>query len=96
MDFSANKLSKAGVLGTLLLSFFFWTASVQALDLIEAVREQDSAAVRSLIAEGSDPNIAQADGATALHWAVHRENAHRRKRYISDGISGCNAVSGSR
>lgn len=75
MDFSANNLSKAGVLGTLLLSFFFWTASVQALDLIEAVREQDSAAVRSLIAEGSDPNIAQADGATALHWAVHRENA---------------------
>ncbi len=69
-----TKLRKAGVLSTLLLSAALWTVGAQALDLIEAVRDQNSDAVRSLIAEGSDPNLAQADGATALHWAVHREN----------------------
>ncbi len=42
--------------------------------LIEAVRQQDPAAVRSLVSGRVDVTAAQPDGATALHWAVHRED----------------------
>ncbi len=42
--------------------------------LIHAVKNQDLAAVRSLLKERIDVNAAQGDGATALHWAAHRDN----------------------
>ena len=45
------------------------------LRLIEASKTQDAAAFRSLLDLGIDANTAAADGATALHWAVHRNNA---------------------
>ena len=41
--------------------------------LIDAVRANDIATVRTLLAQHVDVNIAQPDGATALHWAVERE-----------------------
>lgn len=40
------------------------------LRLIEAVRNRDAAAARALMAR-VDVNLAQPDGATALHWAAH-------------------------
>lgn len=46
-----------------------------AVDLIDATRKQDLESVRTLLADGADANAAQADGATALHWAAHRENS---------------------
>ena len=42
--------------------------------LITAAKSQDVATVRLLLADGVDPDTRQADGATALHWAVYREN----------------------
>ena len=42
--------------------------------LVDAVKAQDAAAVRALLAAGADVNERQADGATALHWAAHRED----------------------
>ena len=42
--------------------------------LITAAKNQDIVAVRLLLADGVDPDTRQADGATALHWAVHRNN----------------------
>jgi ankyrin repeat protein len=45
------------------------------LRLIEAVRSQDRARAGALIKQGVDVNVAQPDGATALHWAVHWEDA---------------------
>jgi ankyrin repeat protein len=44
------------------------------LRLVDAVRNQDQAAVRSLLREGVDVNAAQPDGATALAWAAHRDD----------------------
>ena len=41
--------------------------------LVEAVRNQDHDAVRALLTGQVDVNAPQPDGATALHWAVHRE-----------------------
>ena len=38
--------------------------------LIDAARNGDVEAVRSLLSEGADVNVAQGDGMTALHWAA--------------------------
>ena len=45
------------------------------LRLIDAVRSQDRARSFALIKQGVDVNAPQPDGATALHWAVHWEDA---------------------
>src|SRR3982750_3235678 len=41
-------------------------------DVADAVMKGDKAAVRALLEQRSDVNTPQADGATALHWAVYR------------------------
>ncbi len=73
MIFTGDTKRRASAIAALMIALCPVTVA-NALDLIEASREQDIAAVRSLLADGSDPNLTQADGATALHWAVHREN----------------------
>lgn len=42
-------------------------------DLVEAAKRSDRDAVRTLLAAGADPDEAWGDGATALHWAAHRD-----------------------
>lgn len=42
--------------------------------IVTAARTQDADAVRTLLADGVDVNIRQADGATALHWAAYRDD----------------------
>ena len=37
----------------------------------DAAERRDVDALRGLLKQGADPNSAQPDGATALHWAVH-------------------------
>jgi uncharacterized protein len=47
------------------------------LRLIEAVRNKDGELVRALLKQrraGVDVNATQGDGATALHWAAHRDD----------------------
>jgi ankyrin repeat protein len=48
------------------------TASAQDR-LIDAVKANDVAAIRSLLATQADVNATQPDGTTALHWAVEKE-----------------------
>lgn len=43
-------------------------------EVADAVERGDGAAVEKLIDEHADVNVAQADGATALHWAVFRSD----------------------
>jgi uncharacterized protein len=51
------------------------TASAQSpADLIDATKRQDVAGVRTLLARRVDVNGQAADGSTALHWAVQRNN----------------------
>ena len=56
-----------------------------ALDLVDAVREGDREAVRSLLSESTDVNASQADGATALAWAVHRDDVVTVELLIAAG-----------
>jgi ankyrin len=44
------------------------------LRLIEAVKTSNMESVRALLKERIDVNAPQADGATALHWAAHRDD----------------------
>ena len=43
------------------------------LPLIDAVKAADAARVEQLVVEGADVDEPQGDGATALHWAAHRD-----------------------
>jgi ankyrin repeat protein len=42
--------------------------------LPDAARRQDRAAVLALLEQGADVNARHADGASALHWAIHWQN----------------------
>lgn len=54
-----------------------WAAASLAAEgqaLVDAAKNGDVNAVRSLLKGGADPNQAAPDGSTAVHWAVHRDN----------------------
>ena len=46
-------------------------AAAAADRLVDAVKNRDRAAARALLTQKIDVNLAQPDGATALHWAAH-------------------------
>ncbi len=46
------------------------TVAAADLPLLDATKRRDVAAVRSLLADGADPNAARGDGLTALHLAA--------------------------
>jgi len=53
--------------------------------LVDAARAADETAVGALLRAGVDPDIAQADGATALHWAAHWDLAAMADALVEDG-----------
>ena len=55
------------------------------LRLIDAVRAGDTVEIRILLADGLDPNRRQGDGATALHWAAHRDDPETVTSLIEAG-----------
>ena len=60
-------------------------ATSETPPLIAAVRTADPVAVRALLAGPVDVNALQPDGATALHWAVHRESVQIADLLIGAG-----------
>lgn len=48
-------------------------AAADGPPLVAAAEAGDAGAVRDLLAAGADVDTASVDGATALHWAVHRD-----------------------
>ena len=53
--------------------------------LAEAVELGRPQHVRGLLEDGLDPNGAQADGMTALHWAAHRDNLETAELLLEFG-----------
>ena len=51
------------------------SAAGSGVSLIDAVKAGNRAAVRALIRQRADVNAAEADGMTALHWAVRADDA---------------------
>ena len=74
-----------------LLSVGSLAAAGSDLRLVEAVEERDQEAVHSLLRERADVNAAQADGATALHWAAHWDDLETAELLIRAG-AGVNAA----
>jgi len=48
------------------------TGSAAGIDLVDAVRNGDAAAIRVALAASKDVNAGSVDGTTALHWAARR------------------------
>jgi len=71
----------------LILTTFDSVLALRAADsaLITAVKKSDSAAVQQLLQQGASPNLAGADGTTALHWAVESDNAEMTRVLLKAG-----------
>jgi len=62
-------------------------AAAADLRLVDAVRAGDKAAVQSLLSQRVNANEAQADGATALHWAAQRNDLETADLLIRAGAN---------
>src|SRR5262245_55019669 len=62
-------------------------AAARSLPLIEAAKKGDVATVRALIAQKADPNVAEPDGTTALHWAAHINDGSTAALLIKAGAN---------
>src|SRR5437762_10600976 len=54
-------------------------------DVADAVMKGDTAALRTLLQQKADVNAPQIDGATALHWAVYRDDLQAADLLIAAG-----------
>ena len=71
----ARKLAGSTLLATLLLAMAGISAAAQDTRLLDVARAADSTRVMALLDQGVAANTRQADGATALHWAAHWDDA---------------------
>src|SRR5262245_7105639 len=55
-------------------------------DVADAVMKGDRAALRRLLTAKADVNAPQVDGATALHWAVYRDDLDAADMLIRSGV----------
>lgn len=69
----------------------FCTVSLRGADsnapLADALEQQNASAVERLLGEQIDVNAPQADGMTALHWAVYHEQERATKLLLSAGAN---------
>lgn len=81
------KASKNHRICAALLSVLLAGGAAQGLaaEVADAVMRGDSAALDALIASGADVNVAQPDGATALHWAAYRDDVGAVRRLLEAG-----------
>ena len=70
----------------LLIAFAAGSAAAQTA-LVDAARNDDHAAAVGLLAERADPNQAESDGTTPLHWAVHHDDADLVSRLLEAGAN---------
>ena len=70
----------------LLLAFAAGSAAAETT-LVDAARNDDHATAVGLLAERADPNQAESDGTTPLHWAVHHDDADLVARLLEAGAN---------
>jgi ankyrin repeat protein len=76
---SVNQLISCGLAALLLISR---PLVAEDTHLADAAERQDTAAIRRLIEQGANPNVWQADGMTALHWAVYHDDLETAKLLV--------------
>ena len=84
-----TSLSKRVAVLPVLLALAWPTAAAAGGDLrlVEAVRHRDVAAFGVLLRENIDVDVAQPDGATALHWAAHWDDQSAARELIRAGAN---------
>ena len=82
-----RKLAGSMLLATLLLAMAGLGAAAQDTRLIDAARAADSTGVITLLEQGVSANARQADGATALHWAAHWDDAAMADALVRAGAA---------
>lgn len=75
------------VLLPLALAMLGAVAPARGADVADAVMRGDDARARQLLAERADVNEAQADGATALHWAIYRNQPELVRSLLAAGAN---------
>jgi uncharacterized protein len=80
-------MTRHHVVFTLCFTLFtsVWAVAVERPDVADAVMNGNRAHLQSLIEQKVDVNVAQADGATALHWAVYRDDGESARLLIAAG-----------
>ena len=68
-----------------LLSSSVALSAATDLRLVDAVKNRDAGAARTLLKQKIDVNAAQPDGATALHWAAHWDDVETAELLIRAG-----------
>ena len=86
-----SKYFEYSVLASISATMVFAPAAVSlaqattAPPIIQLVKEADHAALSALVANGADVNVTEGDGATALHWAAHRNDVESVHLLIKGG-----------
>jgi len=75
------------IVAVLTLCVSAWSWSAGKSDVADAAMKGDRAAVRALLAQKADVNAPQVDGATALHWAMYRDDAEMADLLIRAGAN---------
>jgi uncharacterized protein len=70
----------------LIVSAAAWLSAAGS-DVADAVMKGDAAGLRKLLAAKTDVNAPQVDGATALHWAVYRDDVEVASQLIAAGAN---------
>jgi len=73
------------VIAALLTSAAMFVRAAGKSDVADAVMKGDKAALRTLLQQKADVNAPQVDGATALHWAVYRNDLDAAGQVIRAG-----------
>jgi ankyrin repeat protein len=73
------------LIGIVILLLWSVNAAGAGADVADAVMRGDMAALRTLLSKRADVNATKVDGATALHWAVYRDNAEAADLLLAAG-----------
>ena len=84
MRINIRRVTGAGIV---LLAVASLAVAATDLRLVEAARNQNTEAVRTLLTEGAPVNAVSPDGVTALHWAALRDDAEMADLLIRAGAS---------
>jgi ankyrin repeat protein len=74
-----------GVVALLLIGLAGVARGASRAEIADAVMKGDKTAVRALLQRKADVNAPQVDGATALHWAVYRDDLDTASLLIGAG-----------
>ena len=81
------KFRQLATAATLVVAVGIFVRGAGKSDVADAAARGDRAAVRALIAQKADVNAPQVDGATALHWAIYKDDEEMVDLLIRNGAN---------